>query len=562
MTALIKKRKDGRDYYYAVRSARVNGKPRIIWQKYLGPVDQVVRKLTDGVVQEPEYSLSSEFGGPAALLEIAKSLGLKEIIDRHLPKRDQGPTVGDYLLLCAFNRVLAPTSKTQLAEWYEQTILQRIWKFPSDCFTSQHFWNHMDRIGDQEIAAIEAEITQRVVKECKLDLECLLYDATNFFTYIDSHNDRSTLAQRGHSKEKRSDLRIVGLALVVTRAFKIPILHQVYEGNLHDSVQFPSICAALAERFKQLSKGCQELTLVFDKGNNSQEGLLLAQIEKVHFVGSLTPTEHPAMLEIPLEKFEAVSEERWPGVRACRTRHQAMGQEWECVITFSEHFFSQQLHGWVSQLTKATTQLETLNKDISKEKNNRRTRKSVEQRVKEILAPLHFREAITVDITDHDGGRFSLKYKTDMIAFNNFATRRGGKTILFTDREKWTTEAIIAAYRGQAEIEGAFRLMKADDYLHWQPMFHWTDSKIRVHAFYCVLALLLVSVLTKRLHDAGFNLPPEQILDALSDMEETALFYPEKDGQQLTRTTYTKLKPKQKRISEILGLNRWQEVLG
>ena len=224
--------------------------------------------------------------------------------------------------------------------------------------------------------------------------------------------------------------------------------------------------------------------------------------------------------------------------------------------------FSQQLHGWVSQLTKATSQLEALNKDISKEKNNRCTKKSVEQRVNEILAPLHFRETITVDITDHDGGRFSLKYKTDMLAFNNFAARRGGKTILFTDREKWSTEAIIAAYRGQSEIEGAFRLMKADDYLHWQPMFHWTDSKIRVHAFYCVLALLLVSVLTKRLHDAGFNLPPEQMLEALSDMEETALFYPAKEGQQLTRTTYTKLKPKQKRISEILCLNRWQETRG
>ena len=389
-----------------------------------------------------------------------------------------------------------------------------------------------------------------------------MYDAKNFFTYIDSRNDRCKLAQRGHSKEKRSDLRIVGLALVVTRAFKIPILHQVYEGNVHDSAQFPSICSDLAERFKQLSKKCQELTLVFDKGNNSQEGLLLAQMEHVHFVGSLTPTEHPALLDIPLKKFQPVSEERWPGVRACRTRCEAMGQERECVVTFSEHFFSQQLHGWVTQLTKATLQLEALNKDISKEKKNRRTRKSVEQRVNEILTPLHFREAITVDIIDHDGGRFSLKYKTDMVAFNKFAVHRGGKTILFTDRDKWSTEAIIADYRGQSEIEGVFRLMKADDYLHWQPMFHWTDSKIQVHAFYCVLALLLVAVMTKRLHDSGLDLPPEQILNAVADMEETALFYPERDGKQLTRTTYTKLKPKQKRISEILGLDGWRVARG
>lgn len=560
MTALIKKRKGGRDYYYAVRSARVNGKPRIVWQKYLGPVDAIVRKLADGAEEKPEYSLSFDFGGPAALLAICELLGLKEIIDRHVPKRDQGPSVGDYIILCAINRVLAPTSKSQLAEWYQGTILQRLWKYPPDCFTSQHFWNHMDRLGKKEITAIEADITKRVVELLKLDLECMLYDATNFFTYIDSRNDRCKLPQRGHSKEKRADLRIVGLALVVTRHFKIPIFHQPYEGNISDSTQFPGVVCALAERFRMLSKECQELTLVFDKGNNSQDGLLFAQIEHMHFVGSLTYAEQPDLLDVSLEKFEQVSEERWPGVRAYRTCTMAMGQEWPCVVTFSEHFYSQQLHGWVLQLTKATAKLEDLNRDISKEANNRRTRKSVEQRVKEILAPLPFRETITVDIVEHEVGRFSLKYKSDTSAFNEFVRRRGGKTILFTDHEDWSNEEIIAAYRGQSEIEGCFRLMKADEYLHWQPMHHWTDSKIRVHAFYCVLALLLVSVLTKRLSDEGLTLPPEKILDALSDMEETMLVYPSKAGTQPTTcTTYSKLKPKQKKIQDILGLNRWRQ---
>jgi len=560
MTSLIKKRKDGRDYYYAVRSARVDGKPRIVWQKYLGPVDAVIRKLANGEVVEPEYSLSFYFGGPAALLSIAEWLGIKDIIDRHVPKRGQGPSVGDYLLLCAINRVLSPTTKTQLAEWYQETILERLWKFSPDCFTSQHFWNHMDRLGEEEIAAIETDITKRVVKVLKLDLECLLYDATNFFTYIDSRNDRCKLPQRGHSKEKRADLRIVGLALVVTRHFKIPIFHQPYEGNISDSTQFSSVVCALADRFKKLSKDCQDLTLVFDKGNNSQDGMLFTQIEHMHFVGSLTPTDQLELLEIPLEKFQEVCEERWPGVRAYRTRTQAMGQEWPCVITFSEHFYSQQLHGWVVQLTKATAQLEGLNKNISKEANNRRTKKSVEQRVKEILAPLPFRETITVNIIEHEAGRFSLKYKSDTAAFNKFVGRRGGKTILFTDRDNWSNEDIIAAYRGQSEIEGSFRLMKADDYLHWQPMFHWTDSKIRVHAFYCVLALLLVSVLTKRLHDSGLNLPPEKILDALTDMEETVLLYPGREGSQSTNTTYSKLKPTQKKIFDILELDRWRQT--
>ena len=48
---------------------------------------------------------------------------------------------------------------------------------------------------------------------------------------------------------------------------------------------------------------------------------------------------------------------------------------------------------------------------------------------------------------------------------------------------------ILAAYRGQSEIEACFRLMNDWDYMHFRPVFHWTDQKIRVHAFYCMLAL-------------------------------------------------------------------------
>lgn len=407
MTSLIKKRKDGRDYYYAVRSARVDGKPRIVWQKYLGPVEAVIRKLENGTAEAPEYALPFEFGGPAALLAIAQSLDLVGIIDKHVPKRDQGPTVGEYLLVCALNRVLAPASKSKLSDWYEGTILPRLWKHAPDCFTSQHFWNHMDRFGEEEIKAIEMDIAARVIAEHKLDLDCLLYDTTNFFTCIDSSNQRTTLPQRGHSKEKRADLRIVGLGLAITRAFKIPILHQVYAGNVSDSSQFPSMCVALAERMRALSQSCEQLTLVFDKGNNSADGLVLGPIEQLHFVGSLTPHDHPELLEIPLAKFRQVAEERWPGVRAYRTTATAMGQEWPCVVTFSEHFHSQQLQGWVAQRAKATGQLEALNKEIWKDKNNRRTKKSIESRIKEILAPLPFRETISVDVIEHADGRFT-----------------------------------------------------------------------------------------------------------------------------------------------------------
>jgi transposase len=73
--------------------------------------------------------------------------------------------------------------------------------------------------------------------------------------------------------------------------------------------------------------------------------------------------------------------------------------------------------------------------------------------------------------------------------------RQFGKTILFTDNDSWTDEQIVSACGSQHHIEGAFKQMKNSRFPGWSPMFHWTDSKIQVHAFYCVLALLLTSLL-------------------------------------------------------------------
>ena len=93
-----------------------------------------------------------------------------------------------------------------------------------------------------------------------------------------------------------------------------------------------------------------------------------------------------------------------------------------------------------------------------------------------------------------------MSYRTDTAALGRLMRTQLGKTILFTDNEDWTDEEIVLGYRAQHHIESAFRDMKNPHFLGWSPMFHWTDSKIRVHAFYCVLAKA----------DAGpfYNMPP------------------------------------------------------
>ena len=130
MASIVKKIKQGRPYYYAVQCKRVDGKPRIVWQKYLGTVEGIVSRAQAARPSKPKEVVIFEAGWVAALLGIAQRLDLLSLINDLAPKRDQGPTVGHYMLLAALNRALAPCSKLEIGQWYESTILRRLWKFP------------------------------------------------------------------------------------------------------------------------------------------------------------------------------------------------------------------------------------------------------------------------------------------------------------------------------------------------------------------------------------------------------------------------------------------------
>ena len=149
MASLIKKIIRGHPYYYARVCKRVDGKPKIVSQTYLGRADKILEKLRAGPVPaQPREAVVREFGASTALLALARRLQLVEHIDRHVPKRGSGPSVGHYLLAAALNRCLAPGSKASLARWFDSTALARLLPLRSSQLTSHRFRDHMHRIGD------------------------------------------------------------------------------------------------------------------------------------------------------------------------------------------------------------------------------------------------------------------------------------------------------------------------------------------------------------------------------------------------------------------------------
>jgi transposase len=566
MPSLTRKLIKGHPYYYVRHCQRVGGRPTIVKTTYLGSLERILQALDAAASAPlPQSAEVLQFGAIAALYDQATRLGLVDLIDAQLPKRDQGLSIGQYLLLATLNRATDPTSKAQLARWYQHTILTRLLPVTAAQLSSQAFWNHMDRVGEADILALETQLSQRLVRDLKLNLRTLVYDGTNFFTYINTRNP-ATLPARGHNKQKRGDLRQVNLGMLVSTDFHVPLFHKVYTGNVNDSTAFQTVSEELCQRYRQLAQGCEHITLIFDKGNNSAQAFETLDQSPFHFIGSLVPTQHEDLLKIPLAQFETLSAERFAGCLAYRTRKGVFGHERTVVVTYNEHLLDGQLQGINASLQKARRKLDELQSSLRRRQEGRvkggqsPTVQTVSRRVDTILSGQFLKSLLRCEVAG--GAVPTLTYRTDTAAFSRLVRTHLGKTILFTDNDTWTNEEIVAGYRAQNQIESAFRDMKNPHFLGWSPMFHWTDSKIRVHAFYCVLALTLTSLLQRALHQQGLDLSMARTMELLGGIQEVLLLYPPQPGQAHPRTAtcLSKMDPDQQDLFLKLDLGRFQRA--
>jgi len=337
MAFIVGKKQDGKIYYYLSESARVNGKPRIVSQKYLGSAEEVLARL-EGSSGNPTSSEHRSFGDVCAVWSVLDRLGVIKIIDEVIgPRRsDTQVSVGTYIALAALNRVVAPCSKLAFSEWWDTTAGDRLVRLSAPARDHRRFWDAMDAISPEQLVEIERRLSSVMVATFNLNLSGLVLDMTNFATYIDSGNERAPIAQRGHAKQKRNDLRLVGLGLVVSTDGAVPLLSHAYPGNRHDATQFADVLAALVTRWGALAENTDQLTLVYDAGQDSEANQNAVASSPLHFVGSLAPAQHRELLAIPLTRYRVVDAERFGGLRAFETRVAALGGDYRVLVTHSD----------------------------------------------------------------------------------------------------------------------------------------------------------------------------------------------------------------------------------
>jgi transposase len=515
MASLQRHRVKGHTYWRIVESKRVNGKPRAIPIMHLGTADQLLETLLNAPRGQLRVQ-SFQHGDVATLKAVADRLDIVDIIDAHAGRSRRKHSVGTSLLLAAINRAVRPRSKRGWAEWAKGTSLHRLFGIEPRVFTSQHFWDQMHVVSEQALENIEGEITKNVIERFDIDLDTLFYDTTNFFTYIASTNGRSKLAQRGKSKQRRMDLRQFSLALLVSRDGQVPLCSHVYEGNTVDVTVFSKTLTKVRRRLESLVGELDDLTVVYDKGNNSRANQADVDSMPFHYVASLVPSHYPELLQIPSEKYKPLQEGRLKGLAILRSDQEIWGQKRTLVQLISPQLRAGQIRGLDQHLSKRLRELQQWKQALEKPRSGPRSDDSAHKRISSLLEGQYISKVLSIDYDKSRKGANRLSWSVDHKAIEHLHDEVFGKRILMTDRHEWSSEEIILAYRGQSMAEDAFRQLKDPEHLAVRPQYHWTDQKVRVHTFTCLLALMLVRLVEREARGHGYAGDIDGLLERLA----------------------------------------------
>ena len=530
MATIQSKMSRGHKYWYIVESRRVNGKPRPVVLEYLGKAESLLSRLRHGIGERLKVK-SHSHGAVAALLAVARKLDVVAVINRYVHSRRSywsdkpvrnNLTVGVTLLLAGIGRVCMPTSKRGWWTWAQTTSLDHLLRVSLSKVDSQHFWDLMDCLPEDAIEKVELDLLRNLQPHDDLGDDTLFYDTTNFYTFVDTENTRCDIAQRGRNKQKRNDLRQVGLALVVTRRDFIPLFHHTYRGNMSDSTVFRQVVGRIKRRMNDLNMDLEKHTLVFDRGCNSKQNLALVARLKLHYVGALTPSQHVDLIQ----DAEANSVRISVGERTLslyRDKRVIWGAERTVVVFISEKLRAGQLRGIYQALNKRKRVLGKIQRSLANPRAKRRTREQLAGTIDHLLRGQFMEDLLVYDLTERGDGLFSMTYRTNKEKLDQLEDKLGFR-ILMTDRHAWDSEAIVAALHGQSTVEQAFKNIKNPYHLAVTPEFHWTDQKIRAHYFSCVLGYLLASLIWREARmKANFTGTLDTLLDTLNDIRLTTL---------------------------------------
>lgn len=538
----IKYKKD-RPYLYVREMQRVNGKPTVISQVYVGSPDRV-KELVNENNEEAKLRVE-EFGSVWLANEIDREMDLAGIIDSVIERdaREKGPSIGEYFVYAVINRMIDPCSKRGLAEWFENTAVKSIRPVNLDDLSSERFWEKWNRVSEEDLKKISDKFFEKLRSIEKVEPDCLLFDTTNYYTYM-ATDTPSDLAKRGNNKDSKHHLRQIGLALLVGRGDNMPIYYHVYPGNLHDSKEFGAIMEEMIGNVCRLDGTKKRMTIIVDKGMNSEDNFAFIDGHRqMHFITTYSTHYSEELTNVALEKFAPVKLD--PADEEPILAYRTNGEYWGCdraiVVSFNPRTARKQFHAFEEKMEKLREQLLFMRAKVNAGEAYWRDEDVIRERYLKECQGLHIPSNVYELSFEKD--RYGLK-----MGFRQNAYWAGkyvnafGKSIIVTDNTDWTTEEIVRANIDRWQIERQFRQSKDNDHIGAMPLRHWTDGQIRCHLFTCVVALTYIRILEKKFDRAKLKMTAVAALDEMRKLHSVLAIRKTKPLRRLEEPTKTQIK--------------------
>ncbi|MFO7606163.1 MAG: IS1634 family transposase [Desulfurivibrionaceae bacterium] len=518
--------KKGRPYYYVREIARVDGKPKVVNQIYLGSPERMAQMAAGGKQKEVAKIQAQEFGALWLADLIDADIDIAGLIDSVIPrsKQETGPSIGEYFLYEIMNRMVDSRSKRALPEWFSSTGIQQIRPVKVSALSSQRFWKKWDRVEAGQLEEIAALFFRRIAALEPDTSDCFMFDTTNYYTFMASDTE-SDLAKRGKNKEGRNWLRQVGVALLVSRDTRLPLYYREYEGNRHDSKVFARVMEELFSAMEAVGDDQAELTLVFDKGMNAEDNFAVIDAHpRIHFITTYSTYYAEKLIHVALQDFQAVEtaanqrlREKGRGddqLLAWRTTGEHWGRERTVVVTYNPRTATKQRYGFEKKLLRVQEELYVMRGKINAQERNWKNETQIRQRYADLCAEIHLPADLYAVELYHDKGRLRMTFRKNYYRIERYLDRLG-KNIIITDHTTWTTDEIVRASLDRYAVENSFRQSKDDDLVNLMPVRHWTDSKIRCHIFACIVALTYLRRIELQLLRAGEKMSAKQVMDEM-----------------------------------------------
>ncbi|WP_414944629.1 transposase [Amycolatopsis sp. cmx-11-32] len=518
MASVIGKKVGGRTYYYLVTSARVDGEPRVVSQRYLGTAEEIGRAM-DGDVSAPGEARHRTFGDVAAVWATLKRLDFVRRVDDAVGTQRAATTLGTHLALAVLHRATAPD--TELASWWEDGVAREFLKAD----LANH-WRALQRLTPERLTRIETAVADAVLSWLGTGNAALAVDVPQFASFTTVDPCRCELA---------------GLGLVVTKDGAIPLASHAYRRE--GAPPFAALADDLRERYT-----AGDVTLVFTAGQAAQLDL------GRHFVGALPLSEHPDLLAKPASARKPVDPERFAGLTALDTRAVVAGVRRRVILTYSETLHNAQARAFGDELGTATRELAGLDAALAAG-TYRGDRSQVNAEIARITRGRRVERVLSPSMAGTRPGEIRLTWKVDDAAVSRLHDEFFGKQVLVTDHD-WPVGEVVTAYRARTHLDSTFRWLTGSAVAGPTPRWDWSPHRIAVHTLVTVLASTVTHLMRREADRAGMNLSVRELMDILAGIGETVLRYPSTGGRPRTRRLLTERSPEQQALFTLFGLTQ------